>query len=605
MISKLSIITLLGMLLLAAPASALPDLSVTAVDAYHTGDFGTYASPWISISNEVDVTVYNGGDADGSFHVSLYANETFIDKLAVSNLGAGSSTTLKFNWVPDGCDCDDGCEPVVYAVKAIADCDGEVAESDENNNEFSVTETAIYNGYTGDEPLENIASGRLNGGLIYTTGNSAYTGLYTNGASMSGQYDIVIPDSATVELARLNVYYCWAKPEQYRPEMEVSITNQAGTHILTADRYYDDRKGWGSWDMYWGNWVYDVAPYIQGSGTYSVTVKNIHATGSVCPAGPGIVILYSDETMPPIDYWINEGADAVEVKNGYLLKSEAINNASFDGQVHGKVVSASLGLVNPWANSDPYGSEVFFNGLSMGQDVYGGGYGHPQYCSMSMNAIDMEANVNDAYSQVAISLLDVKDRLNVDGNYAGMGDISDVGALPANAFLVVEYEWAPTPLLISGLVSDIGGNPANNPSVVITNLMTGGVLGVETASGSNYYQTMTSSYGVCAGDVLNFDVVNGNPAEVDHTVTTEEMNAGALELDLTVQPIGQCGDVTGNNVVNTGDVILLSNYVGYQGYTLVNEWAGDVTGNGVINTGDVILLSNYVGYQGYSLNCTV
>ncbi len=29
---------------------------------------------------------------------------------------------------------------------------------------------------------------------------------------------------------------------------------------------------------------------------------------------------------------------------------------------------------------------------------------------------------------------------------------------------------------------------------------------------------------------------------------------------------------------------------------------GDVTGNGV--TGDVILLSNYVGYQGYSLNCT-
>jgi hypothetical protein len=65
-----------------------------------------------------------------------------------------------------------------------------------------------------------------------------------------------------------------------------------------------------------------------------------------------------------------------------------------------------------------------------------------------------------------------------------------------------------------------------------------------------------------------------------------------------------CGDVTGNGVVNTGDVILLSNYVGYTGYTLQNKWAGDVTGNGVINTGDVILLSNYVGYPGYSLNCT-
>jgi hypothetical protein len=292
------------------------------------------------------------------------------------------------------------------------------------------------------------------------------------------------------------------------------------------------------------------------------------------------------------------------VKDGYLLKSEAITNASFDGQVRGKVVNASIGLVNPWANSDPYGSEVFFNGLSIGHDVYCGGYGHPLYCSKSMSAIDMETNVGDSSAEVAISLLDVKDYLNDCDNYAGMGDISDTGALPANAFLVVEYEWAPTPLLISGLVSDIGGNPANNPGIVITNLMTGDVLPVETVSGSNCYQMMTGSYDVCAGDVLNFDVVNGNPAEVNHTVTTGEMEAGAIELDLMVEPIGQCGDVTASNVVNTGDVILLSNYVGYQGYTLQNEWAGDVTGNGVINTGDVILLSNYVGYTGYSLNCT-
>lgn len=65
-----------------------------------------------------------------------------------------------------------------------------------------------------------------------------------------------------------------------------------------------------------------------------------------------------------------------------------------------------------------------------------------------------------------------------------------------------------------------------------------------------------------------------------------------------------CGDVTDDDLVDTGDVILLSNYVGYSGYTLPNEWAGDVTGDGLIDTGDVILLSNYVGYQGYSLNCT-
>jgi len=66
---------------------------------------------------------------------------------------------------------------------------------------------------------------------------------------------------------------------------------------------------------------------------------------------------------------------------------------------------------------------------------------------------------------------------------------------------------------------------------------------------------------------------------------------------------GICGDVTGDGLVDTGDVILLSNYVGYPGYTLPKEWVGDVTGDGLIDTGDVILLSNYVGYPGYSLNC--
>ena len=35
-----------------------------------------------------------------------------------------------------------------------------------------------------------------------------------------------------------------------------------------------------------------------------------------------------------------------------------------------------------------------------------------------------------------------------------------------------------------------------------------------------------------------------------------------------------------------------------------SDLCGDVTGDGVIDTGDVILLSNYVGYPGYSLNCT-
>jgi hypothetical protein len=101
--------------------------------------------------------------------------------------------------------------------------------------------------------------------------------------------------------------------------------------------------------------------------------------------------------------------------------------------------------------------------------------------------------------------------------------------------------------------------------------------------------------GVC--DFLLDNVVLSDPIAAE--IPDVNVSSGSVEIIY-----GICGDVTGNDVVNTGDVILLSNYVGYQGYTLANEWAGDVTGNGVINTGDVILLSNFVGYTGYSLNCT-
>ena len=101
--------------------------------------------------------------------------------------------------------------------------------------------------------------------------------------------------------------------------------------------------------------------------------------------------------------------------------------------------------------------------------------------------------------------------------------------------------------------------------------------------------------GVC--DLFLTDVMLSDPNAA--AIPGVNITSGSVEI-----VYGICGDVTGNNVVNTGDVILLSNFVGYSGYTLANEWAGDVTGNSVINTGDVILLSNYVGYQGYSLNCT-
>ena len=106
---------------------------------------------------------------------------------------------------------------------------------------------------------------------------------------------------------------------------------------------------------------------------------------------------------------------------------------------------------------------------------------------------------------------------------------------------------------------------------------------------------VTGEHGVCELNLFDVVLSDRNATEIPDV----NVISGSVKI-----VSGICGDVTGDGVVDTGDVILLSNYVGYPGYTLRDVWSGDVTGNGVIDTGDVILLANYVGYPGYTLNCT-
>ena len=169
----------------------------------------------------------------------------------------------------------------------------------------------------------------------------------------------------------------------------------------------------------------------------------------------------------------------------------------------------------------------------------------------------------------------------------------------------------PTPLMIYGWVNCTDGSPVNDPDVTVTNTNTSEVFIAETNASSNYYRISTSSDYMSAWNVLHFVVSSSNSIEFNHTVTTIEMDAGGFTQNATIEcgQSGICGDVTCNGVVDTGDVILLANYVGYYpgnpAYVLnsTQRWAGDVTGNCVIDTGDVILLSNHVGYPGYALNC--
>ncbi|MCC5994665.1 MAG: hypothetical protein LM587_03705, partial [Candidatus Aenigmarchaeota archaeon] len=82
----------------------------------------------------VSVTVSNAGDADaGAFKVAFYVNETKVDERAVDSLAAGANTTLIFSWTPTAVG--------TYTLKAVADTENTVKESNEDNNMASTTVT--------------------------------------------------------------------------------------------------------------------------------------------------------------------------------------------------------------------------------------------------------------------------------------------------------------------------------------------------------------------------------------------------------------------------------------------------------------------------------
>jgi uncharacterized repeat protein (TIGR01451 family) len=419
------------------------------INAYHN-NIGCPA--WFTLSNEIDVTVKNNGSAvAGASNVSLYIDGEFFGKLPVSSLSVGANETVTFeNWMPIGEDC---LQPPCkfewsykdYNIMGVADCDNDVAESNETNNETTVVDRACYNGYVADEPLENVAHGTLHGHLIFSTGDGKYSSLSVGDTQVTN-YDVNLPEGASVELAHLNVYYTWNMPTGTCPEMEVSIKTPGGTtYTLPLMKAYNDIKcrcPGAFWVLTWGNYVYDTTDYITENGTYTVTVKNVcTACQYFCVAAPGLVMLYEDENAPQIEYWINEGADLLiggrRSDGGYLAWWECINNATFPASTTtGKVVNVTLGVVAPWGDEVP-DDILFFNEIELGRGVYNR-YGSPY--SKTIGSITMIVGAGNA--QVGVSVTSVTAHyLKGSDNVVGQADNGDC-MMPANALLVVEYKKA-------------------------------------------------------------------------------------------------------------------------------------------------------------------
>jgi hypothetical protein len=348
-----------------------------------------------------------------------------------------------------------------------------------------------------------------------------------------------------------------------------------------------------------------------------VNVKNVGPTDySFCIAAPGIVILYEDDTKPEYEFWILEGADLLEGGHrsgaGNLDLIECISNATFTGDIDtNKVDNATLGIVSAWGGvawGEDLTSYYWFNDNYLGDGSMLGGYG--SLYDKTVNGISMYVGAS-GNAQVGVNVSDVTSYIADHDNIVSFGDDGD-SMMAANAFLALECGagTSPAPLLIYGRVNYTDGGPANDSDVVITNLNTSEVLTVETATDSNYYQAVTSSRNVSAGDLLNFDVSNRNATELNHTVTSGDMDAGCFEQNLTIEP-GICGDVNGDGDVDMTDVMTLwydiADYPTPGAYTISDAWAADVNCDGDIDMTDVMTLwydiADYLYVGAYEVNC--
>ena len=424
-----------------------PDLEVTEINAFHNIVF---MKTFFNLSNEVNVTVKNTGNATSDpSKVSLYEDSELIGKMDIPSLNSDESTTVQFMWTPTGTDCEDSGSPYTYTLTAVADCDGVINEWDEGNNDSAISEPVYWIGWSADEHLNTVFHGTIQGGLYYTTGDGVYVSELYDGQSQITNYPDIstsIPSGAEIELARLNVYYTWSRNGQsstgFYPSMNISITNSTDTYFVESDEEYNDRPCSGvTRNLPYGNYVYDITDYVKaGDNSIQVNVTNVGSPGdNFCPAAPGIVIVYEDNTMPTYDYWIVEGADILEgglrAGAGALDLNECIANATFTGSVNtGIVENATLGIVAGWAGGDTgaYSSCYWFNDNLIGYDDILGGWGGSSYfrtvCDMSMRV--------GSGAQLGVNVSDVTGLVVSQDNKVSFGDDGD-SMMAANAFLLV------------------------------------------------------------------------------------------------------------------------------------------------------------------------
>ncbi len=271
--------------------------------------------------------------------------------------------------------------------------------------------------YAGDNPLLTYRHGTLRGDLIYTIGDSKYSGRLHPNATYTANLPIELPEGATVEFARLYTYWTWSyiEAEGTYPDMLVTF----GGMEITPDRAFTDRKGKSPYDYPAGTYCYNVIDQVDSGGAYTAVVRNVATDFKKFGMnGIGLLVIYNDPDGAETRYWVQEGCDIIYANEEVgITAEEATTEFVFEGDVHqGDVADVTRAtLITVVASGDKGKNTLTFN-----EETYRGVY------------------AGDPYPDLAIDERDVSAHLVARDNTVRIKDDGDFMA-PSNAFLVVSH----------------------------------------------------------------------------------------------------------------------------------------------------------------------
>jgi len=314
--------------------------------------------------------------------------------------------------------------------------------------------TTVSGSYAGDKPLGTVAHDACYGDVVFTLGDSTYSGLLEYNAPYTVTFDTSAAAAGkAVKLARLYVYWVWSQKENVGvyPTLELHAHHDVLTEAVT----YTDTKGFvGRYDYFSGVTVYEctqtLASTYQDGDTIAVTVMNADPTGSTFSLqGIGLLVvaecIENDRSCPYIEYWINEGCDMIYADYG-ITPEMATSKSYFHGDIAvTNVKKATLITVVP-SGGYVSGGEAAQNTLYFNEESgwlkelpflkqllkllfgFGGGVWQDVY-------------IADSTVQIGVDQREVTEYLKGSNNFVAVQDRGDY-MMVTNAILVVEQRGA-------------------------------------------------------------------------------------------------------------------------------------------------------------------